>query len=130
MFDFSKYTLSRDVIALLSVYVLYASVPWDTFVSFLKLYAFVLLVRFFLGELTTVKKENKKYLQTSGHVALFTLVVLIASSEKIYNMENKIFLWLIILAYAALNVAVRAHYTTDVIYTLMLVHMIYSQGTS
>lgn len=130
-YDYSAYTIIRDVIIILTIYLSYTYLPFDTFSSIWKLYLGVLVVRFVLSELTLLRDEEtkKKYFQMSGHIALFTLSVLFASTHNIFNLQNIIFRNGLLLAYAILNIIVHAHYTTDVVNTLVFIHFLYLQYT-
>lgn len=126
-YDYSAYTITRDIVLLFTVYITYTYLPFDTFTSIWKLYLGVLLIRYILSELTVLRREdtNKKYFQMSGHMALFTLSVLFAAKQNIFNLQNALFRNAVLLTYAILNVVVHAHFTTDIVNTTIFVHFLF-----
>lgn len=126
-YDYSGYTLSRDIVLLVVVYITYTHLPFDTFCNIWKIYIGVLVVRFLSSELTTIRRNDsdKKYFQMSGHMALFTLSVLFASQHNLFNLQNPILRNVLLLMYGILNIIVHAHYSTDIITTTIIVHFLY-----
>lgn len=128
-YDYSTYTILRDIVLLVVVYFTYTHLPFSTFSNIWKLYIGVLVIRFIMSELTIWRKKDsyKKYFQMSGHMALFTLSVLFASQHNLFNLQNTLFRNVLLLSYAILNIIVHAHFTTDIINTTVFVHFLYSQ---
>lgn len=128
-YDYSSYTILRDIVLIVVVYITYNYLPFDTFCSIWKVYLCILLLRFALSELTNLRKKDsdKKYFQTSGHMALFTLSVLFAAQHNLLNLHYVLFRNALLVAYGILNVIVHAHYTTDIINTTFLIHFVYFQ---
>lgn len=131
-YDYSAYTIMRDIVLLLVVYTTYTYLPFNTFSNIWKIYIGLIMLRFVLSELTAIRKKdsNKKYFQLSGHMALFTLSLLFATQHNVFNLQNPLFRNALLLIYGLLNIIVHAHYTTDIINTTILIHFIYFQYQS
>ncbi len=127
-YDYAHYTIVRDIVLCVVVYMTYVYLPFDTFTQIWKMYLGLLIIRFVLSELTTLRNNNsnKKYFQMSGHMTLFTLSILFAAKQNLFNLQNAIVRNVLLLVYGILNVIVHAHYTTDIVNTTVFVHFIYS----
>lgn len=122
------YKFVRDVILILSLVVFYLLAPLNGLWCLAKFYALGISIRFLLSLLTTIRhKETQiKYFQTSGHVLLFSFIILILS--KFNNGISQQIAFITILLYALLNIATKAHFTTDVAYTILLVYFLFNNN--
>jgi hypothetical protein len=128
-FNYSQYSIVRDITLCVVVYITYVYLPFDTFTQIWKIYFGLIFLRFILSELTTLRdssNSNKKYFQMSGHMTLFTLSILFAAKQNLFNLQNVIFRNTLLFVYGIMNVIVHAHYTTDIINTTVFVHFIYT----
>uniref|UniRef100_A0A6C0H6K6 Sphingomyelin synthase-like domain-containing protein n=1 Tax=viral metagenome TaxID=1070528 RepID=A0A6C0H6K6_9ZZZZ len=123
--DWSKYTLTIDIVLLAAVGGAYMYLPWDTITLLLKVYIVFLFVRYLVSELTLFRKasENKKHFQISGHFGLFLLIVLFLRS--VLQLNNYAYN-LLIVSFGLLNVATHAHTTMDILFTYLVVNWLYS----
>lgn len=128
-YDYSNYTIVRDIVLVLGLYISYAYLNYETFTRILKVYFAFLIFRFVMSHLTTIhhQKDNtiKKYFQISGHMTLFTLIVLHLSNYNVFNLQNLTLRTSTLVLYGLLNVLVHAHYTTDIINTAIIVHFVH-----
>lgn len=118
-----KYTFIRDIVLGGLVFFLYKNIPTPAFITLVYYYIVFIILRFVLSEITTLKivdgeRKGKKYFALSGHVALFTLCIYMSLQHNLFHK------WIglsALIAYCILTVSVRAHFTADVINTVLLV---------
>lgn len=124
-YDFLEgYSLTRDIILVLAVYALYAYVPFETFSTFIRYWVAMIILRYLMSLITTLTKENgKKYFQISGHMSMFTLVLLVARDN---DLIQKYAMYVLAVSYGILNSAVKAHYTSDLLATYTMVMYLYN----
>jgi hypothetical protein len=128
-FDLENYTLIRDVIIVAWGYLAYTQMPTDVFVKLVKYYITFVLIRWIISSMTTIeinKKGQKKYFQISGHVGLFTLITLFLMQVSFFGSDAHLLPYVFISTYALFNVAVKAHFTSDVINTVLFIHFMVS----
>ncbi len=126
-FKFNEYSLVRDIVVFGVCYVMFLYIPFEAFARFLKYYVIVIIVRYILSELTTIRlKDNKKYFQLSGHMSLFMLAVLTAADNNVLGLQNKLVQGSLLIAYGMLNVVVGSHTTVDIVYTYIAVLFLYN----
>lgn len=127
-FDLSQYSIVRDIILIVSVYLFYRNIPFEIFINLIKYYICLIIIRWILSNITTItKKQNdkdKKYFQISGHTILFVLLILMSLDNNIFT--NKTLAYIIIVAYSLLNILVKAHYSYDVLMSIFLTFYMYN----
>lgn len=123
-YDLSAYSLLRDIFLVAAVSILYISVEGKSFVTFVKLYITLMVVRYLFSILTkfSTQSVNKaRYFQISGHMTMFMTICLVAQKHGVISQST---LMILTLMYGFLNVVVRAHFATDIIHTYFLVMFI------
>lgn len=137
--QYENWSLLRDIILIILVYIFYTNVEFNLFQAAIKYYIIFLIIRYLISIITTVtKKENtttEKYFQISAHVGLFTILMLLFSMSHVpQNADvadkvpfiNQTSSWVIILAYGLLNIATQKHYFYDILSTILLVNYLFT----
>lgn len=127
--NFEKWSLLRDIILAAFIYLFYANADFSISVIAIKYYVTILIIRYLISITTTYKNknDNTKYFQISGHVSLFMILILLAIQFNLFNLNtNKEMAWILILLYALLNISVHKHYSSDVLFTMLLVYYFYT----
>jgi hypothetical protein len=127
--DFEKWSLLRDIILAVFIYLFYINVDFSISIIVIKYYITLLTIRYLISITTTHKNknDNTKYFQISGHLSLFMLLILLSTQVNLFNLNtNKDMAWILILIYALLNVAVQKHYSSDILFTILLVYYLYT----
>lgn len=129
--DFEKWSLLRDIIIAVFIYLFYVNAEFSTTIIAIKYYITLLIIRYLLS-ITTIhknKNDNTKYFQISGHISLFMILILLSIKVNLFNLNtNQEMAWILILLYALLNVAVQKHYSSDVLFTILLVYYLYTSN--
>ena len=127
--NFEKWSLLRDIILAVFIYLFYINVDFSTSIIVIKYYITLLIIRYLIS-VTTIhknKNDNTKYFQISGHLSLFMILILLSIQVNLFNLNiNKDMAWILILSYALLNIAVQKHYSSDILFTILLVHYLYT----
>ena len=129
-YNYENYSLLADIILAILLYYSYISLPSEQFSKFLKYYILLLLIRYFLSNLTTIEIEGKKYFQLSSHMSLFLLILLIDLDNKVFGYENymEYLSYLFIIIYGTMLSLFKIQYSTDVINTIIITIFIYKSN--
>ena len=128
-FDFETWSLLRDIILGIFIYFFYMNVEFSIVIIALKYYITLLLIRYLISITTTYKNknDNTKYFQISGHLSLFMILILISININLFNLNtNQDMGWILIFSYALLNIAVQKHHSSDILFTILVVHYLYT----
>lgn len=101
------------------VYYYYFGNP-DNYILILKYISIFLLIRFTLGNLTTLNMNNKQYFTLNSKLGIFTIIILF-----ILELNSKLAFVLIIL-YALFNIAIKYTMTTDSIFTVLSIYGLFN----
>lgn len=129
--NFESWSLLRDIILAIVIYLFYVNADFSTSVIAIKYYITILIIRYLISITTTYKNknDNTKYFQISGHVSLFMILILLAIQFNLFNLNtNQEMAWILILLYSLLNISGRKHYSSDVLFTMLLVHYLYTSN--
>lgn len=127
--NFEKWSLLRDIILAFFIYLFYVNADFNTSVIAIKYYITILVIRYLISITTTYKNknDNSKYFQISGHVSLFMILILLSIQYNLFNLNiNQETAWILILMYSLLNISVHKHYSSDVLFTMLLVYYLYT----
>jgi hypothetical protein len=129
--DFEKWSLLRDIIIAVFIYLFYINADFSITIIAIKYYITLLIIRYLLS-ITTIhknKNDNTKYFQISGHLSLFMILILLSSKINLFNLNtNQEMTWILILLYALLNVSIQKHYSSDILFTILLVYYLYTSA--
>lgn len=129
--DFQKWSLLRDIILAVFIYFFYVNVDFSISIIVIKYYITLLIIRYLIS-ITTIyknKTDNTKYFQISGHLSLFMILILLSIKVNLFNLNtNQEMAWILILLYALLNIAVHKHYSSDILFTMLLVYYLYTSS--
>ena len=100
------------------VYYYYFGNP-ENYIIILKYISVFLIIRFILGNLTTTTVNNKQYFILNSKLAIFTIIILF-----ILQFNSKVAFILIVL-YGLFNTAIKYTTTTDSIFTISSIYMLF-----
>ena len=127
--DLEKWSLLRDIILAVFIYLFYINADFSISITVIKYYITLLIIRYLIS-ITTIhknKNDNTKYFQISGHLSLFMLLILLSIQVNLFNLNiNKDMAWILIFSYALLNITVHKHYSSDILFTMLLVYYLYT----
>lgn len=119
----------KDIILLGFVYVFYANVEFSVFITALKYYITILLIRYLVSITTTYKNKttDEKYFQISSHISLFMILILLSMKNNLFSLGvNQNMAWILILSYGLLIISTKQHYSYDVLSTMLLVYYLFT----
>ena len=57
------------------------------------------------------------------------ILILLSSKINLFNLNtNQEMTWILILLYALLNVSIQKHYSSDILFTILLVYYLYTSA--
>ena len=118
--DLKSVEIFNDIIFYgIFIYYYYFGNP-DNYILILKYISIFLLIRFTLGNLTTLNMNNKQYFTLNSKLGIFTIIILF-----ILELDSKLAFVLIIL-YALFNIAIKYTMTTDSIFTVLSIYGLFN----
>lgn len=117
--DLKSVEIFNDIIFYgIFIYYYYFGNP-ENYIIILKYISVFLIIRFILGNLTTTTVNNKQYFILNSKLAIFTIIILF-----ILQFNSKVAFILIVL-YGLFNTAIKYTTTTDSIFTISSIYMLF-----
>ena len=120
-FNMQNLSIVKDVILGCLLYIFYINSDFETNLVTFKYILIVFGLRYILSimTLTVDNVTNKRYFQINGHLSIFVIICFIMLKNMMFNI-NEFVIWMSIIGYSFLIVALHEHYTYDIIATILL----------
>lgn len=132
--NLENYSILRTLILVGFSGLLYFKMPTTILGNIVQMVILIMVLRFLLSEMTIIKeldgdgKQKRKLFGLSGHIAIFSVLVIIASERKLFYLDNRYFAGLLILLYGLFNVFTKDHTTNDMIFTFLIIYLLNSMS--
>lgn len=126
-----NWLILKDILLIGFGYIFYANVEFSIFVKALKYFVAILTIRYLISITTMYKNKytHEKYFQINSHLSLFMIMILLSIQNNLFSFGlNQSMAWILILTYTILIISSQQHYSSDVLYTMLLVYYLFTNN--